>query len=450
MKPLDRRADLLPSPGDAADQPKNLQARLEAALSAARSPANRHTYLLAPDEALTAAIEQARAGRAPAGPLSGRPVSVKDLLDVAGQTTAAGSKVRMHAPPAQRDSPAVARVRAAGACIAGRTNMTEFAFSGVGINPYHGTPANPAFGRSDAEARIPGGSSSGAAVSVATGAAWAGLGSDTGGSLRIPAALCGLVGFKSTARLVPTDGALPLSPTLDTVGAITRNVSDAVLVHEILAGRQVAAPGRPLAQRRLGVARGLMLEGLEPEVAQAFESSLQRLSNAGARIEELELPFEELPALNAGGGFSAAESHRWHRTLLEEQGEHYDQRVALRIRRGALISDADLQQLHAARRGWMARMNTALEGFDAMLSPTVPMTAPLLAPLLASDEAFFATNALLLRNPSAVNMLDGCALSLPCHEPGQAPVGLMIWHGALRDDAVLDVALQAEAALAQD
>jgi Asp-tRNA(Asn)/Glu-tRNA(Gln) amidotransferase A subunit family amidase len=378
-------------------------------------------------------------------PLSGIPVSIKDLFDVAGQTTAAGSTVLAGAPPASADCPAVARLRAAGAVLVGRSNMVEFAFSGVGINPHYGTPVNPADRSME---RIPGGSSSGAAVSVATGAALVGLGSDTGGSLRIPAALCGIVGFKSTARLVPTAGVLPLSSSLDTVGALTQSVRDAVAVHEVLAARPVHLAGKPLSRSRFAVARTQMLDGLDSTVAQAFERSLQVLRQAGASIQEIALEeINDLAAINASGGLSAAESYAWHRTLIAEHEAAYDHRVALRILRGAQMGAADYIDLLAARRRWIARMEARLHGFDAVLSPTVPIVAPPIASVRHDDAEFFRVNGLLLRNTAVVNMLDGCAISLPCHTPGQLPVGLMLWHAALHDDAVLDLALQVESAL---
>ena len=386
------------------------------------------------------------AGGDPALPLAGISVSVKDLFDVAGQVTMAGSTVLAATPPAQADAIAVARLRAAGAVLVGRTNMVEFAFSGVGINPHYGTPVNPADTETE---RIPGGSSSGAAVSVATGAALVGLGSDTGGSLRIPAALCGIVGFKSTARLVPAAGAVPLSTSLDTVGALTRSVRDAVTVHEILSARTVQLAGKPLSSCRLAVARTMMQDGLSNTVATAFEISLQRLRQAGARIEEIALEeLDELASINATGGLSAAESHAWHRKLLAEHEAQYDPRVALRILRGARMSAADYIDLLAARQSWIARMEARLSGFDAVLSPTVPIVAPSIASVLHNDDEFFRINSILLRNTSVVNMLDGCAISIPCHTPGQLPVGLMLWHAALHDDGVLDLALQVETALA--
>ena len=378
-------------------------------------------------------------------PLAGIPISVKDLFDVAGQTTAAGSTVLAQAPVAAQDCPAVARLRAAGAVIMGRTNMVEFAFSAVGINPHYGTPVNPA----DAQVeRIPGGSSSGAAVSVATGAALLGLGSDTGGSIRIPAALCGIVGFKSTARLVPALGALPLSTSLDTVCALTRSVRDAVLAHEVLAARTVTLAHKPLAMRRLAIVQTQMQDALDSTVAQAFERTLRLLHQAGAQIEEIALEeINDLAAINATGGLSAAESYAWHRQLIAENQAQYDPRVALRILRGARMSAFEYIDLLAARHQWITRVEARLQGFDAVLSPTVPITAPPIASVLQDDAEFFRVNTLLLRNTAVVNMLDGCGISLPCHTPDQLPVGLMLWHAALHDDAVLDTALQVEAAL---
>ncbi len=326
--------------------------------------------------------------------------------------------------------------------------MSEFAFSGVGINPHFGTPANVA---STAFPRVPGGSSSGAAVSVATGAAFIGLGSDTGGSIRIPAALNGIVGFKNTARLVPTTGAVPLAPSLDTICALTRSVRDAVLAHEILAHRRVIRSPAPLASYRLAVANHLMQDGMDTTVARAFERTLQHLREAGASIQMIQLnELSELTSLQANGGLPAAESYQWHRHLLEKHADHYDPRVAARIQRGAVMSACDYLDLQHARAAWIERMSSAMTGFDAVLSPTVPIVAPLLAevaPGEARDNAFFHLNSLLLRNPSAINMLDGCAISLPCHTLGELPVGLMVWAGAMRDDVVLNVALQVEKTL---
>ncbi len=418
------------------------QAEIEQAIERAAAPACQFAFVL-PDFA--AARAQSTAADPARQPLAGLAVSVKDLFDVTGQISRAGSVVLKDAPPARQDAVAVARLRAAGGALIGRTNMSEFAYSGVGVNPHHGTPANAA--TTDLP-RVPGGSSSGAAVSVAAGAAFVGLGSDTGGSIRIPAALQGIVGFKSTQRLVPLDGTVPLSFTLDTACAMTRSVRDAITVHEILAARRVTRSAAPLSAYRLAVVPQVMFDGIDATVARAFDRTLQALRGAGARIEELPLPaLHELAGLQASGGFAAAESYAWHRRLLADHAAQYDPRVLSRIQRGGAISAADYIDLLQARRGWIARVELALAGFDAVLSPTVPIVAPPLADVMPGterDEAFFRINGLLLRNPSVVNMLDGCAISLPCHAPDELPVGLMVWQGAMRDDVVLNIAQQIE------
>jgi len=444
--------DLIAARREIAARRSTAERELDACLVAADSPANRHSFVRRFDamaRAAARAVDAQHAAGAPLPPLAGLAVSIKDLFDVAGQPTTAGSIVLRDAAPAAADAPAVARLRHAGAALTAHTNMTEFAFSGVGINPHHGTPANAATAAIDPTPRIPGGSSSGAAVSVATGAAWAALGSDTGGSIRIPAALQGLVGFKNTARLTPTDGAVPLSTTLDTACAMTRSVRDAVLLHEMLAARTVHLVERPLSAWRLAVPTTTMLDAMEPAVATAFDRALSRLRAAGACIEDIALPqITSLSTIQATGGFSAAEAWAWHRGRLASQEADYDRRVATRIRRGERMSAADYIDLLHARRDWIAKMTQATQGFDALLSPTVPIVAPPIAALEASDDAFFAANALLLRNPSVVNMLDGCALSLPCHRAGEMPVGLMVWAGAMADDTVLAVSLAIEATLA--
>ncbi|HET7865255.1 MAG TPA: amidase [Burkholderiaceae bacterium] len=417
-----------------------IEESVAAAQGAAAAQAFLHLDIAAAREAARQADAAVTERRDP-GALAGLAVSVKDLFDVQGQVTTAGSKALFGTPPALRDAPAVARLRAAGAALIGRTQMTEFAFSGVGINPHHGTPANVPMARLGAAGRIPGGSSSGAAVSVACGAAFAALGSDTGGSIRIPAALQGLVGFKNTQRLTPTAGTVPLSPSLDTACAITRSVRDAVLLHEVLAARTVRLLRRPLPDWRLAVATGTLTDDLQPHVAQCFERALRALAHAGARVTEIALPeLQDIGALLVKGGLAAAESWAWHQPLLSSHAAEYDPRVLARIRRGAEIDAAGYRELQAARSRWIAAMGRALEPFDAVLSPTVPLTAPPIADLAHDDAEFFRVNALLLRNPAVVNQLDGCAVSLPCHCPGEAPVGLMLWSVGGRDDALLDLA----------
>ena len=394
-----------------------------------------------------ARYQAARHGR---GLLQGLAVSVKDLFDVKGQTTSAGSVVLADSPVATQDCTAVARLKAAGGVIIGRTNMSEFAFSGVGINPHHGTPSNAA---SSLERRIPGGSSSGAAVSVATGAAFIGLGSDTGGSIRIPAALNGIVGFKNTARLVPTDGAVPLSTTLDTVCAMTRSVRDAMLAHEILSAQRITRSSAPLSCYRLAVVKPIMQDDLDSVVSSAWQRTLTQLRACGANIEEIELPqLNELASLLPAGGFSATESYAWHHAHIQQHASQYDPRVLARILRGANMSAREYIAITQARKQWIIRMEAALRGFDAVLSPTVPIIAPLIdtvAPGPERDDAFIQVNAQLLRNTSVVNMLDGCAISIPCHQPPELPVGLMIWAPAMADDTVLNIARQVESLIAE-
>ncbi len=429
----------------------SVEAVVRQALEATMAPACDKAFIRLFDasaRASASALQAMHRAGAPIGPLSGAPISVKDLYDVAGFPTTAASSTMHDAPVASQDSPAVARVRQAGGVLLGHTNMSEFAFSGVGINPHFGTPINVATAALDATPRAPGGSTSGGATSVAAGAALAALGSDTGGSVRIPAALQGLVGFKNTQRLTPLQGTVPLSTTMDTVCAITRDVRDAITMHEVLAQHTVPIDTRPLAAWRLAVPRTLMLDALDATVAGAFERALRALRAAGARIEDIVLPeLAEVATITSGGGFSPPESWAWHRKRMAERGAGYDPRVALRIRRGETMSAADYIDLIHARRDWIDRMAGALLGFDAMLSPTVPIVAPAVAPLVASDEAFFAANGLLLRNTSMVNVLDGCALSLPCQRDGEFPVALMVWRDALADDAVLSVSLAIESVL---
>lgn len=426
-------------------------AEMERCIGIARAPSNAHSFVRTSfDEARTISGQQDIASL----PLAGLAVSVKDLFGIKGQPTPAGSTVLAGAPAAPSDSAAVARLRAAGAAIIGRTNMVEFAFSGVGVNPHFGTPAawDARSGALPGAPRIPGGSSSGAAVSVATGAAFIGLGSDTGGSIRIPAALNGIVGFKNTARLVPTTGAVPLSTTLDTACAMTRTVRDAILAHQVLAHRRVTRSQAPLSQYRLAIASTVFLDGMDATVSRAFERSVSQLRAAGAAIDTIDLPAVlDQPSY----GFAAPEAYAWHRALLQQSAHRYDPRVRTRIEKGATLMAWEYLDLIEARQRWIARMQASMAGYDALLSPTVPIVAPLLASVAPSDGAdpaqdaardaeFFRVNNLLLRNTSVVNLLDGCALSLPCHEQGELPVGMMVWHGALSDDTVLNVSLQIE------
>ncbi|HMO48652.1 MAG TPA: amidase [Rubrivivax sp.] len=442
--------DLAAQAADISAGRQSAGAALERSLAAADSAACRHVFIRRFDDmarAAAAAVDAGRRAGAPVPPLAGLAVSVKDLFDVAGAPSTAASKSLADAAPAAADCSAVARLRAAGAALVGHTNLSEFAFSGVGINPHHGTPANAATPALDATPRIPGGSTSGGAVSVAAGAAWAALGSDTRGSIRVPAALHGLVGYKNTQALTPLDGCLPLSFTLDTACAITHSVRDAVLLHQVLAARPVRLRGRPLRALRLALPRGGgLLDGLDATVARAFERTLARLSGGGAQIVERALPADDAPAASSGQ-ISAAEAWAWHRSRLDAHAADYDPRVLTRIRGGSGIGAADYIERLQARRRWIDQVEALALDVDAFVCPTVPIVAPPLQPLLDDDAAFFAANTLLLRNPSLVNYLDGCALSLPCQAAGELPVGLMLWAPAHRDDTLLDAALAVEQAL---
>jgi aspartyl-tRNA(Asn)/glutamyl-tRNA(Gln) amidotransferase subunit A len=379
-------------------------------------------------------------------PLAGLPVSIKDLFDIAGDVTTAGSKVLRDRPAAAVDAVAVARLRAAGAVVIGRSNMTEFAFSGIGINPHYGTPANP---WDRATRRIPGGSSSGAAVSVSDGMAAFALGTDTGGSVRIPAALCGIAGFKPTAARVPREGAFPLSRTLDSVGPLAPTVACCATVFQVLAGDAARAlAAADIARLRLGVPRNHMLEDLDVEVGEAFQSALQRLSWRGAKIVDVEVPeFSEAAKAGAGGGISPPEAYAVHRAWIDREQE-IDPRVLERIVRGASMSAADYIDLLATRARLMKRFVRARYDIDAMIMPAVPRIAPAIEGLERSAEAFRLSNGNMLRNTSVVNFLDGCALTLPIHAPKAAPVGLMVVGFAGEDERILSAGLAIEAALA--
>jgi aspartyl-tRNA(Asn)/glutamyl-tRNA(Gln) amidotransferase subunit A len=363
---------------------------------------------------------------------AGIPVSVKDLFDMAGDVTTAGSVALRDAPAAARDAPVVARIRAAGLIPIGRTNMTEFAFAGIGMNPHYDTPRNP-YDR--ATGRMPGGSSSGAAVSVADGMAIGALGTDTGGSCRIPAAVCGIVGYKPTARRVPTEGALPLSFTLDSIGPLAPTVACCAALDAIMAGEEPddLVPFR-LDGLRLGAPQTMVLDDMDSTVAGVYAGALSRLSKAGAKI--IDLPLTELKGvatLNRRGGFAASEAYAWHHKLIEAKGAQYDPRVLVRIMRGKDQDATHYIELIRARADLIRNIAAISRRFDALVMPTVPIIAPSLASLEA-EEQFRTANLLVLRNPTIANVLDRCAISIPCHRGGDAPVGLMLVgeHGADR------------------
>ena len=391
------------------------------------------------------AIDREFARGARRSPIAGLPISVKDLFDIEGQITMAGSPSMRFAPAAERDCPAMARLKRAGAVILGRTNLTEFAFSGIGINPHFGTPANP-YERE--KRRIPGGSSSGAAVSISDGMAFAAIGSDTGGSVRIPSALCGITGFKPTRERIPLDGVFPLSSTLDSVGVLARSVACCAAVDALLAGEEPWEPV-PADVREIAAAvpRNYFLEGLEKPVASAFERAVSALSAAGMRMVEADFPqAAAIASINAKGGLSAAEAFVFHNRLGTDLAG-YDPLVRERILRGGTIADAEYIEMVRARARLIREFEAAHAAIDVIICPTVPIVAPEIAALQRDPDEFRRANGQVLRNPSIVNFLDRCALSVPCHRSGDAPVGLMLTGRHLGDRALLEIGAAVEQVL---
>ncbi|WP_029586489.1 amidase [Bradyrhizobium sp. URHD0069] len=391
------------------------------------------------------AMDRLREVKAAPSRYAGIPLSIKDLFDIKGQVSRAGSRALEDSPPAEADAPAVARLRRAGFVVIGRTNMTEFAFSGIGINPHYGTPKS-AWQRS--VGHVPGGSSSGAAVSVVDRMAHGALGTDTGGSCRIPAAYNGIVGFKPTQRRVPLDGAVPLSFTLDSIGPLARSVTCCAVLDVVLANETVAPlQPRPIRGMRLAVPTTVALDELDDAVARTFERALEVLSRQGALIERIAVPeFLDVAQLNAKGGFAAAESYAWHRYLIVSKGDVYDPRVSMRILRGESLSAADYVDLLGARKSLIARAAARLAPYDALILPTTANTPPRIADL-ADDKAFTKANLLSLRNCTLINMIDGCAISLPAHRESEVPVGLMLAASGGADRRIFELAAGMEAAI---
>jgi aspartyl-tRNA(Asn)/glutamyl-tRNA(Gln) amidotransferase subunit A len=388
------------------------------------------------------AMDRLREVKAAPSCFAGIPVSIKDLFDIEGQVTRAGSRALDDSAPAKADAAVVARLRRAGFIVIGRTNMTEFAYSGIGINPHFGTPKG-AWNRG--AGHVPGGSSSGAAVSVVDGMAHGALGTDTGGSCRIPAAYNGIVGFKPTQRRVPLDGGIPLSFTLDSFGPLARSAACCAVLDAVLAGEAVEPlRPRPIRGMRLAVPTTVVLDELEDAVAQAFERALQTLSRQGALIERIEMPeFLDVGIMNSKGGFAAAESYAWHRYLIASLGDVYDPRVRSRILRGESLSAADYIDLLGARRSMIARAERRIAPYDALALPTTANTPPRIADL-ADDKAFTKANLLSLRNCTLINMMDGCAISLPAHREGEVPVGLMLAASGGSDRRIFELAAAME------
>jgi aspartyl-tRNA(Asn)/glutamyl-tRNA(Gln) amidotransferase subunit A len=397
-------------------------------------------YADAARAAAEAADERQRGGTS-LGPLDGTIVTIKDLFDVAGEPTRAGSMVLADAPPATTDAPVVTRLKQAGAVIVAKTNMSEFAFTGVGANPHYGTPGNPAD-----RSRVPGGSSSGAAVAAADGMCDISVGTDTGGSVRIPAALCGLVGFKPTKSRVPTDGAFPLSPTLDSIGPIAATVTACASADAIVAGR---APWEiepvPLAGLRLGIAQGLPLKELDSTVSARFAAALDRLDQSGVLLSEERIDlFDDMQRVNRIGTIATVEAYRDHRERIAAHGADYDPIVRDRILLGSEVSADDYAAMLRDRAALVEAMDARLAGLDALVLPTTPIVAPTLAEI-STEEGFQRANRLLLRNTAIGNFFDLTAISLPI--PGDGlPVGLMLMARRGTDRRLLQIAAAVELA----
>ncbi|ERU03285.1 hypothetical protein P037_00482 [Brucella canis 96-7258] len=394
-----------------------------------------------------AADTRLRAGR-PLGPLDGRIVSIKDLFDVAGEPTLAGSVVRHDAPPAGCDALIVQRLRNAGAVIIGKTHMTEFAFTPVGLNPHYGEPGNAID-----PARIPGGSSSGAAVSVAEGTSEIAIGSDTGGSVRIPAALNGLVGFKPTARRIPLEGAFPLAPSLDSVGPLTRTVADAILADAVMAGEKPILPEvLPVNGLRIALPKDYLLADMEPDVAAHFEASLAALEKAGAIIADLAVDdligrLKEATRIGSIAGIEASHIHA--STWLAD----LDANVDIRVKRPLSVRiKVPLEAYHAlmeTRKALAREMDERLSGFDMFATPATPIVAPTIASVSHDEEEYDRVENLLLRDTQVANQFDLCSITLPM--PGmKLPTGLMLTARNDSDKRLLTAALSIEKLLEHD
>jgi len=378
------------------------------------------------------------------GPLDGVIVTVKDLFDVAGETTRAGSRWREGAAPASVDAPIVRRLRRAGAVIVAKTNMSEFAFTGIGMNAHYGTPGNP-----HDRSRAPGGSSSGAAVAVADGIGRIGIGTDTGGSTRIPAAFCGIVGLKPTASRVPTEGAFPLSFSLDSIGPMARSVADCALADAVMAGEEPAPLARlPAAGLRLGVVGGFPMKDVDGTVGPTFEAALGALGRAGATLSAVDLDplFLDMQGVNAKGGFAPPEAAAIHRAWLDDASAPIDAVVRLRVTAGRSIAAAVYVEMLRERAALIRMLDEAMSPYDALVWPTAPIVAPVMAEIGTLD-AFMPVNGLALRNTNPVNFFDACAVSLPMPTSG-LPAGLMLVGRHGHDRRLLEVAAAVETVLA--
>jgi len=415
------------------DDPKGEGAR--ACLTVYREPAK---------AAADAADARAKAGIS-LGPLDGTVVSIKDLFDVAGEVTRAGSRaLAEEAKPAVADAPVVRRLRAGGAIIVAKTNMSEFAYSGIGANPHFGTPGNPADRK-----RVPGGSSSGAVVAAADGMCEIAIGTDTGGSCRIPGALCGIVGYKPSRQRIPTEGAFPLSYSIDSIGPIARSVEACVKADAVMAGDNLVLPNIiPIAGLRVGIVQGMPIENLDETVAKRFPQAIDMLKRAGARLTDETLSLiDGMVQVNSKGGVQPAEAFTVHRDLLSRRAEAIDPNIRARLERSRNVSAADYIDMVRERARLIRAMDARLADLDILAMPTTPIVAPTMAEVSAADE-FARKNAMLLRNTVIVNFFDLCAISLPVPRESGLPTGLMLVARNGNDHRLFGIAAAIERLLA--
>lgn len=417
-------------------------ALIEAALTAAGTHDAAFTRIYAEAARADAAAVDARraSGLERPGALAGIPITIKDNMDVAGEATAAGSSVLANgAAAAVTDAFVVRRLREAGAIILGKTAMAELAMSSVGLVAGTASLPNPL----DHE-RVPGGSSCGAAVSVAMGAAPAALGTDTGGSVQIPAALCGLVGFKATAAQISCEGVLPLSRHLDSIGTIATSVRCCRIVHEVLAPKPRIYPPstalRSVKGLRLAVPRNYVLDDLEPPVAAGFERALRLLSEHGALLQDINLhELDRIPDVYQGGGFSMAEIYTWLRARGFLKQSLIASRAFSRIEQGGVLLASDMLDRLLLRASLVESAQQQTRWWDAILMPTCPVLPPLIS-AVASDDGYNRYNMLLMRNTRVANVLDRCAVTIPVDCYGGLSIGLTFMGSPMCDDALFDIA----------
>ena len=389
-------------------------------------------------------VDKLRAAGAALPPFAGVTLSVKDLFDIAGEVTTAGSRVLADAQPAARDATVLARLRAAGFIVIGRTNMTEFAYSGLGMNPHYGNPRSP-FDRDRDGGRVAGGSSSGSAVSICDDMAAATIGTDTGGSTRAPAAFCGITGMKPTTTRMPSHGVYPLSTSFDAAGPMAATVACCAILDDLMTGGDGCAETPfPVSGLRLAVPRGYLFDDLDPEVATAFDSALDRLSAAGAIITDIRLDIlEDLRPANRPKSIVSAEAYEIHREMMAGRKDGYDPYVAARLAAGADISAADYISMTRERTATCAAVQSVTRPYDALLIPTTP-SLPLPLDGLEGIDTLMKASARVLRNTALSNYLDRPTITMPCHKAGSAPVGLSLMGSRGHDRRLLAVAAAVE------